>query len=109
MARDVVWTETAWRDLEHVADYIAQDSPGYASAFVERLRDAASSLAELAHRGRMVPELGEPSVRELLVGNYRLIFEIHSHRIYLLALIHGARDLTALWEREGRSNPDRPA
>ncbi|MDH3402555.1 MAG: type II toxin-antitoxin system RelE/ParE family toxin [Acidobacteriota bacterium] len=44
MARDVVWTATAWRDLEHTADYIAQDSAGYAAAFVRRIRDSARSL-----------------------------------------------------------------
>jgi plasmid stabilization system protein ParE len=51
MARSVVWTETAWRDLEHTADYIAEDSPGYAAAFVQRIRDHARALDEFAHRG----------------------------------------------------------
>jgi hypothetical protein len=64
MARKVVWTETAWRDLERSADYIAEDSPGYAAAFVERVREQARSLDELTHRGRVVPEFGEPTVRE---------------------------------------------
>jgi plasmid stabilization system protein ParE len=109
MARKVVWTETAWCDLEHIADYIATDSPGYAAAFVSRIRDQASSLAALSLRGRMVPELGEPAVRELLVGNYRLIYEVHEKTTYILGLIHGARDLAALWAREERSEPDRPS
>lgn len=109
MARQVVWTETAWRDLEHAADYIAEDSPGYAAAFVERIRDQAGSLDELAHRGRMVPELGDPAVRELLIGNYRLLYEIRATTIHILGLIHGARDLAALWEREnGRSGGEKP-
>jgi plasmid stabilization system protein ParE len=77
MARKVVRTETAWRDLERSADYIAEDSPGYAAAFVERVREQARALDELTLRGRVVPELGEPTVREFLIGNYRLIFEVH--------------------------------
>jgi len=64
VARRVAWTETAWRDLEHVADYIAEDSPGYAAALVRRIRDQAHSLEELAERGRVVPELDQPAVRE---------------------------------------------
>jgi plasmid stabilization system protein ParE len=108
MARSVVWTETAWRDLEHTADYIAEDSPGYAAAFVQRIRDHARALDEFAHRGRIVPELREPTVRELLLGNYRLLYEIHDQTIFILGLIHGARDLMALWEREGRLPPHRP-
>ena len=103
MARTVTWSETAWRDLETTADYIAEDSPGYAAAFVERIRDQGRSLDQLAFRGRMVPELGEPAVRELLVGNYRLIYEIHETAVYILGVVHGARDLATLWDREGRS------
>ena len=66
-------------------------------------------LDALAFRGRIVPELGEPSVRELLLDNYRLLYETHDKSIYILGLIHGARDLAALWEREGRTEPERPS
>lgn len=105
MARQVAWAETAWRDLERIAEYIAEDSPGYAAAFVRRVRDRARSLEELAERGRVVPELEEPTVRELIVGNYRLIYEIEGLDVHILALIHGARDLAALWGKQGRSEP----
>jgi plasmid stabilization system protein ParE len=108
MARSVVWTETAWRDLELTADYIAQDSPGYAAAFVRRVRDHARTLDELARRGRIVPELDDSSVRELQIGNYRLIYEIQDRTIFILGLIHGGRDLASLWERERRFDPERP-
>jgi addiction module RelE/StbE family toxin len=103
VARQVAWTETAWRDLERLADYIAEDSPGYAAAFVRRVRDHARSLEEMAERGRVVPELEEPAVRELIVGSYRLIYEIQGADVNVLALIHGARDLAALWGKQGRS------
>ena len=106
MARRVAWTETAWRDLEHVADYIAEDSPGYAAALVRRIRDQARSLEELAERGRVVPELDRPAVRELVVGSYRLIYEISEGEVYVLGLIHGARDLAAVWDREARPGPE---
>lgn len=106
MARRVAWTETAWRDLEHVADYIAEDSPGYAAALVRRIRDQARSLEELAERGRVVPELDQPAVRELVVGSYRLIYEIGEGDVCVLALIHGARDLAALWDQAARTSPE---
>jgi toxin ParE1/3/4 len=105
VARQVAWAETAWRDLERIADYIAEDSPGYAAAFVRRGRDRARSLEEMAERGRVVPELEEPAVRELVVGSYRLIYEIEGADVHILGLIHGARDLAALWGKERRSGP----
>lgn len=106
MAREVAWTETAWRDLEFIADYVAEDSPSYAGALVRRVRDRARSLEELAERGRVVPELDDPKVRELLIGNYRLIYEVGEEMIHILALIHGARDLAALWTESPRGATD---
>lgn len=103
MARQVAWTETAWRDLERIAAYIAEDSPGYAAALVRRVRDRARSLEEMAERGRLVPELEEPTVRELVIGSYRLMYEIDGANVNILGLIHGARDIAAAWGKEGRS------
>ena len=102
MARTVKWTEIAWTDLEKVSDYIAKDSRYYAAAFVREVRDAARSLAYLAERGRIVPEFGDPAIRELFVRRYRLIYQVTDQTAYIIGFIHGARDLLALWEREGR-------
>ena len=102
MARKVVWTEAAWSDLEAAAEYIAKDSPHYAAAFVHEVRDATRSLTHLAERGRVVSEFQDPSIRELLVRNYRLIYKLSAPAAIIVGFIHGARDLSALWEREGR-------
>jgi toxin ParE1/3/4 len=102
MARKVTWTESAWIDLEEVADYIDKDSPHYAGAFVREVRDAARSLAYLAERGRTVPEFNDPSIRELFVRSYRLIYQVTGQTVYIVGFIHGARDLAALWDRERR-------
>ena len=102
MARKVIWTESAWKDLEEVVDYIAKDSSHYAAAFVREARDAARTLAYLSERGRTVPEFNDSSIHELFVRSYRLIYQVAAQAIYIIGFIHGARDLTALWEREGR-------
>lgn len=102
MARKVMWSETAWGDLEEVADYIAKDSSHYAAALVREARDAARTLAHLAERGRVVPEFNDTSIRELFVRNYRLIYQVAEQAIYIVGFIHGSRDLWALWERERR-------
>jgi toxin ParE1/3/4 len=69
---------------------------------VRRVRDAARSLCELAERGRRVPELEPTELRELLLGNYRLIYRIEQAAVSIVAFVHGARDLAALWQREDR-------
>ena len=105
MARKVKWTEAAWDDLEEAADYIARDSPHYAAACVRETCDAARSLVHLAERGRVVPEFDDPSIRELFVRSYRLIYQVTERLVYIIGFVHGARNLRALWERKGRGVP----
>jgi toxin ParE1/3/4 len=98
VARRVRWLRDALRDLEEAADYIARDSRFYSAAFVREARDAANSLRTLSRRGRVVPEIGDPNVRELFVHSHRLIYRVVGQDVEVLALIHGARDLRRLLE-----------
>jgi toxin ParE1/3/4 len=91
MARQVVWTDPAWEDLEAAAEYIARDSEAYAAVFVEEMKTAATSLSGMAERGQMVPEIGDPAIRELLVRPYRLVYQVGDRDVRILAIIHGAR------------------
>ena len=99
MARSVRWTTPAWEDLTGAADHIARDSKYYAAAFVEETRDAARSLKQFADRGREVPELGDPSIRELFVQSYRLIYHVIPREVRILAVSHQSRDSTAVIRR----------
>ena len=102
MDRRVVWTETAWSDLEQVVTHIAKDSSRYAAAFAREARDASRSLSQFSNRGRVVPEFNDPTVREIFVRSYRLLYTVGKDAVYILGFIHGARDLKALWQRQGR-------
>jgi toxin ParE1/3/4 len=99
VAKKIVWSESAWIDLETVADFIARDSPYYAASFVREIRNHARSLSRMSSRGRVVPEIGDRQIRELFVQSYRLIYKVERSRVAILALVHGARDLEALWAR----------
>lgn len=99
MARKVVWSYEAASDLESLAEYIARDSAFYAAAFVQEIIDESRSLDELSQRGRIVPESGNPNIRELFVREYRLIYNIEENRVVILGLVHGKRDLRRLWKR----------
>ena len=101
MARTVKWTESATSDLEEVAEFITRDSRFYATAVVREVRKAARSLRVFAERGRIVPEKNSSDIRELFLWSYRLIYKVTSHHVYILAFIHGARDLESLWKRSG--------
>lgn len=104
MARKIIWAFEATDDLKAIADYIARDSAFYATAFVLEIRDASRSLKVFSERGRVVPELSNPSIRELFVKEYRLIYGIEESRVVILGIIHGRRDLKSLWEKDQRKN-----
>ncbi len=104
MARKVDWSFEATTDLESLAVYIARDSAFYATAFVQEILMAGRSLDRFAERGRIVPELAQTNIRELLVREYRLIYTIEESRVVILGLIHGKRDLKRLWKEEEKSS-----
>ncbi|MBI5039555.1 MAG: type II toxin-antitoxin system RelE/ParE family toxin [Nitrospirae bacterium] len=99
MARKVIWSYEATADLDALAEYIARDSTFYAASFVQEILTASRSLDRFSERGRIVPEFSDPNIRELFVRDYRLIYSIEEHRVDILGLIHGRRDLKKLWER----------
>ena len=83
MAREIIWTDPAWDDVENAADYIAQDSKFYAAAFVPEIKEAAASLATFAERGQVVPEFGDEScpriAREILSSCLQGVRETGTH------------------------------
>ena len=97
--RQVVWAESARDALDEVLGDIAAHSPDGATRVLVRALETAESLAALAERGRMVPEVGDASLRELFVYDYRLLYHVHDGRVVIRAFLHGARDF-AKWRRD---------
>jgi toxin ParE1/3/4 len=93
----VVWAIRAKQNLRAIHDYIAEDSPRYATRMVDRITMKTASLDRFPLAGHVVPEYeGETereSVRQILEGNYRIIYRVRPDRIEVLTVIHGARHL----------------
>jgi toxin ParE1/3/4 len=98
--RRVTWSEGAHRELDEAIGYIAEESPRNAAALLERILEAAASLGEFSERGRILPELGDPSIRELQIEPYRLIYSVDEPQVVILGLLHGRRD----FDRWGRAD-----
>lgn len=96
--REVVWTESARDALDEITTYIAQDSREAAVRVLTAALESAASLSSLSGRGRMVPELANPVIREIFVFRYRLMYRVEDERIVVLAFVHGARDF-ATWRQ----------
>jgi toxin ParE1/3/4 len=86
----VIWTPQALQDRTDIWSYIEDDNPQAASRMDELFSQAAAHLGD--H-----PKLGKPGkiqgTRELIPHeNYRLVYEISNETVWLLALIHVARE-----------------
>jgi len=98
-SRRVEWAEAAHQALDEVLVYAVQQSPDGAARILIRALDTAASLATLAERGRVVREVGDSTLRELPVYDYRLMYRVHEDRVVIRAFLHGARDFSK-WRRE---------
>ena len=97
--RPVAWAESARDALDEVVAYIAEDSRDRAIQVLLRALATADSLVTLSERGRVVPELADPGMRELLVYQYRMIYRVLENEVVIEAFLHGARDF-AMWRRD---------
>ncbi len=82
----IIWSPLAQHKLTDIADHIAQDKPGAALNLVESVLDQVENLALFPNSGRAVPELNNEQYKELIIGNYRVIYKILEKEIHILTI-----------------------
>jgi toxin ParE1/3/4 len=85
----VQWSPLAVTRLEDIVDYIALDSPETARRWAERILEAVGTLKDAPKMGRKVPEIERNDIRELILGNYRIIYRVGVSMISILTVRHG--------------------
>ena len=98
----VKWSIPAKNDLKQVHDYIAKDSKYYAQKVVQEIVAKTETLIDFPEIGRVVAEISDQGIRELIVYSYRLVYEISKTEIDILAIIHGRRDFNSTWDERDR-------
>ena len=89
----VSWSHSARDDLRDIRDHIARDSPFYSRRFVHKIIQATGRLVSHPRLGRRVPEAQRTDVRELFFQSYRIMYLLCPDHVYILAIVHGSRDL----------------
>lgn len=85
------WTEQAVDDLRSIRLFIERDSPRYGRLVAERLFEAAERITLFPNAGRIVPEVGSESLRELIVGEYRIVYRLDDDVTVLLTVFRSSR------------------
>ncbi|MBI3463582.1 MAG: type II toxin-antitoxin system RelE/ParE family toxin [Planctomycetes bacterium] len=95
----LVWAPKALDDLEALIQYIARNAPMAARRFAQKLVARVESLSTYPFQGGYVSEDDSQTYRELIQGNYRVIYRVEGQRVIVVAVHHAARLLdTAQFE-----------
>ncbi|MDA3785645.1 MAG: type II toxin-antitoxin system RelE/ParE family toxin [Deltaproteobacteria bacterium] len=89
------WSETASRDLLSIRRYMAEDNPTAAHNWIARLRTRARNAVHAPLAGRKVPEFSRDDVREVIEGNYRIVYQVHNDHISVLTVFEAHRLIPA--------------
>jgi len=89
----IVWSPLAIDRASEISDYIAQDKPTAAEKWINTVFSKVEQLKSSPEIGRIVPEIRNNQFRELLYGNYRIIYRIEQKKISILTIRHGKQIL----------------
>jgi toxin ParE1/3/4 len=88
---NITWTHEALVRLFEIEDFISLDSPERAEKFIAQIVEQAESLSDQPLRGRIVAEISNPDIRELIYRRYRIVYKINGNNRDILTVFEGHR------------------
>jgi toxin ParE1/3/4 len=92
MDYQIRWSLKAAENLESICDYIAKDSPYYASITAQKILDFIDTLSLFPELGKIVHEYENPNIRELIHKSYRIVYRLKDNIIEIAAICHTSRN-----------------
>lgn len=89
--KKIIWTQRGLDSLDSIAQFIARDSEYYASSFIKKILELVEILQFYPYLGRVVPEIRETNIRELIYHNYRIVYKIDDKTISILLVLHAMK------------------
>jgi plasmid stabilization system protein ParE len=89
----IVWSPLAVERASEIVDYIVHDKPLAADKWIHTVFSKVEQLRSHPEIGRIVPEINERQFRELIYGNYRMVYHIGTKQISILTIRHGKQIL----------------
>jgi addiction module RelE/StbE family toxin len=89
----IIWSPLAISRVSEIGEYILRDNPSAAEKWVNEIFNRVLQLKKYPESGRILPELELEEIRELIYGNYRIIYRIKKEAIVILTVRHGRQIL----------------
>lgn len=90
----ITWSAIAVDQAREIASYIALDKPSVAEKWIEDVFASVDRLVGFPESGRIVPEIKRKEIREVVLGNYRVIYKIYESEIWVLLVKNYRQKLT---------------
>ena len=89
----IVWSPLALDRVGEIADYITRENVASARNWVDSIFAKVKRLRRFPKSGRAVQEIQRLSIREIIYGDYRIIYRIERKRIAILTVRHGKQEM----------------
>ena len=95
MGYQVKLSRSARLDIEDIVRYISIDDASQALRFGKFLVQSTKGLVDFPERGRVVPEFGDKSIREIVVRAYRIVYRLNHEEqsVEVVRIWHAARGI----------------
>jgi plasmid stabilization system protein ParE len=93
MKAAILWSDRARLDLLEIGDFIARDKPQAAERWVAKILNAIERTAAFPASGRIVPEIDRSDIREVILENYRIVYQLGETSITILTVFESHRSL----------------
>ena len=90
----IIWSDSSIDDLRAIGEFYERSSPAYASIIVTELYTSVSQLRDYPQSGRIVPELNEQPIRELVVRGFRIVYKLTRDKVRIVTVLHSRQDLS---------------
>lgn len=90
---NIRWSPLALERIEEIGSAIATEAPITAHRVMQRILDAVGRLDAFPMSGRVVPEIGNPVIREVIDPPYRILYQVHQDVVEVLTVIHSRQSL----------------
>ena len=89
----ILFTTRSKSDIAETVVFISQDDPQAAKKWADSIFESVKALQDFPESGRIVPEYSEDTIREIIKGQYRIVYKINPHKeeIYIISVHHSKR------------------
>jgi toxin ParE1/3/4 len=87
----LIWSEESLMRLIDIEAFIAEDNPIIAEQFIDYIISESGILKDNPMAGRIVPEISNPEIRELIVRNYRVVYRVKGNNVEILTVFEAHR------------------